>query len=147
MNAQAEAVGDRLSLTREREIKTPSGWAMLALVIALFIVGIALLIVAGVTGEEGRRGTGQIWALVGPGLVLLVLGFVLSFGFFTLEPNETRVAVLFGAYKGTVRQGGFRWGNPFWSNGPAVKPSTTGPGGAAAPVATKKGKGQAVPKK
>ena len=25
--------------------------------------------------------------------------------------------ILFGAYKGTVREGGFHWGNPFYSNG------------------------------
>ncbi len=55
------------------------------------------------------------------GIVLLLAGGILSPGFFTLEPNETRVLVLFGSYKGTVRQGGFRWGNPFYSNGPAAK--------------------------
>jgi len=142
----AGVVADHVSPAREREIKTPSGWAMLMLVIAIFVVGIALIIIAGVTGDEGRRSAGEVWALVGPGLALLVIGFVLSFGFFTLEPNETRVAVLFGAYKGTVRQGGFRWGNPFWSNGPSLKPSTTGAGAEVA-AAAKKGKGQAAPKK
>jgi regulator of protease activity HflC (stomatin/prohibitin superfamily) len=39
-------------------------------------------------------------------------------GFFTLQPNQARVLVLFGAYKGTVRMPGFHWGNPFYSNGP-----------------------------
>ena len=39
-------------------------------------------------------------------------------GFFTLQPNQARVLVLFGAYKGTVRTPGFHWGNPFYSNGP-----------------------------
>jgi regulator of protease activity HflC (stomatin/prohibitin superfamily) len=29
----------------------------------------------------------------------------------------SRVLILFGAYKGTVREGGFHWGNPFFSNG------------------------------
>jgi regulator of protease activity HflC (stomatin/prohibitin superfamily) len=38
-------------------------------------------------------------------------------GFFTLQPNEARVLVLFGDYKGTVRTSGFHWGNPFYSNG------------------------------
>ena len=27
--------------------------------------------------------------------------------------------ILFGDYKGTCKQGGFRWGNPFYANGPA----------------------------
>jgi regulator of protease activity HflC (stomatin/prohibitin superfamily) len=38
-------------------------------------------------------------------------------GLFTLQPNEARVLLLFGAYKGTVRKPGFHWGNPFYSNG------------------------------
>ena len=41
-------------------------------------------------------------------------------GFFTLQPNEARVLVLFGAYKGTVRESGFHWGNPFYTNGPGA---------------------------
>jgi regulator of protease activity HflC (stomatin/prohibitin superfamily) len=40
-------------------------------------------------------------------------------GFFTLQPNEARVLVLFGSYKGTVRASGFHWGNPFYTNGPS----------------------------
>jgi regulator of protease activity HflC (stomatin/prohibitin superfamily) len=42
---------------------------------------------------------------------------ILLTGLFTLQPNEARVLVLFGAYKGTVRQSGFHWANPFYSNG------------------------------
>ncbi|MFZ9853496.1 MAG: SPFH domain-containing protein [Limisphaerales bacterium] len=47
----------------------------------------------------------------------LVLIFVSS-GFFTLQPNEARVLVLFGSYKGTVRKSGFHWTNPFTSKIP-----------------------------
>jgi regulator of protease activity HflC (stomatin/prohibitin superfamily) len=39
-------------------------------------------------------------------------------GFFSLQPNEARILVLFGAYKGTVRESGFHWGNPLYTNGP-----------------------------
>jgi regulator of protease activity HflC (stomatin/prohibitin superfamily) len=38
-------------------------------------------------------------------------------GFFTLQPNQARVLVLFGSYKGTVRRSGLHWGNPFYQNG------------------------------
>ncbi len=47
------------------------------------------------------------------GLLVSILGFVFLFGFFTLQPNEARVLILFGAYKGTVRSSGFFWTNPF----------------------------------
>ncbi len=36
-------------------------------------------------------------------------------GYFTLQPNQARVLILFGAYKGTVRGSGFHWANPFYS--------------------------------
>ncbi|HMM34178.1 MAG TPA: SPFH domain-containing protein, partial [Thermoanaerobaculia bacterium] len=55
-------------------------------------------------------------------------------GFFTLQPNEARVLVLFGAYKGTVREAGFHWGNPFYSNG-------SGAAAAAAAAASAEGHG------
>src|SRR5207249_3180195 len=49
---------------------------------------------------------------------LLPTSIISMVGFFTLQPNEARVLILFGAYKGTLRQAGFHWGNPFYSNGP-----------------------------
>src|SRR5262252_2132863 len=52
-------------------------------------------------------------------LLLELCGIVMFPGFFTLQPNEARVLILFGAYKGTVRRPGFHWGNPFYSNGPS----------------------------
>jgi regulator of protease activity HflC (stomatin/prohibitin superfamily) len=119
----------QVSLNHEREARVMSGWGMLAAVIVIFAVGIVLLVLAAVLGGDGGLSTGQIWALVGPGIVLLILGSFLSPGFFTLEPNESRVLVLFGAYKGTVRQVGFRWANPFYSNGPTVKATADGRGG------------------
>jgi regulator of protease activity HflC (stomatin/prohibitin superfamily) len=42
-----------------------------------------------------------------------LIGFVMLFGLFTLQPNEARLLILFGEYKGTVRESGFCWTNPF----------------------------------
>ena len=55
--------------------------------------------------------------------MLLVVGIVgvcvvpllLLMGFFTIQPNQARVLILFGDYKGTVRDEGFHWANPFLS--------------------------------
>jgi regulator of protease activity HflC (stomatin/prohibitin superfamily) len=58
-----------------------------------------------------------IWVLFVLGLVGVTVGIVMLPGFFTLQPNEARVLILFGAYRGTVRVSGFHWGNPFYSNG------------------------------
>lgn len=48
------------------------------------------------------------------GVGLLVLCFILSIGFFTLQPNEGAVLTLFGEYKGTVKKAGWRWTNPLY---------------------------------
>ena len=130
------------SLNHERKARSLSGWPVLMVVIAAFLAGIALLVAAGVLNESHRLSDGEIWSLVGPGIFLLLAGSLLSPGFFTLEPNATRVCVLFGAYKGTVREGGFHWANPFYSNGPAAKPTTDAAAREAAAAASSAKKGQ-----
>ena len=42
--------------------------------------------------------------------VIFILGWV---GYFTQEPNQARVMIFFGKYKGTCRQIGYYWVNPF----------------------------------
>lgn len=45
-------------------------------------------------------------------MVIIVSIIIFSFGFFTQQPNESRVMVFFGKYKGTLRNTGFFWVNP-----------------------------------
>ena len=54
------------------------------------------------------------WFLVS-GLVLFVLAIIIACGFMMLEPNEARVLLFFGTYKGTFYDTGFWWVNPFMS--------------------------------
>lgn len=49
------------------------------------------------------------------GSVLALLWLILLAGYMQLEPNEARVMVFFGAYKGTLRDTGFFWVNPFYN--------------------------------
>ena len=46
-------------------------------------------------------------------IVLLVFTFFLWAGFISLEPNEAQAMVFFGKYRGTFKQTGFFWVNPF----------------------------------
>lgn len=48
-------------------------------------------------------------------LTLLVLSIIMCCGFIMLEPNEARVLLFFGNYKGTFYNTGFWWVNPFMS--------------------------------
>ncbi len=55
-------------------------------------------------------------AMRGMILPAAVLGFIFIFlavGFLIVNPNESSVLVLFGAYRGSVKENGFYWVNPF----------------------------------
>jgi len=87
---------------------------MLPIVLGLLLGALALLFYSIIAGV---RDVGHpYWVLMITALVLEPVSIVMLIGFFTLQPNEARVLVLFGEYKGTVREAGFHWGNPFYSN-------------------------------
>ncbi|MDN5200902.1 SPFH domain-containing protein [Fulvivirgaceae bacterium BMA10] len=48
-------------------------------------------------------------------IVMLIAGFLCFPGFFYVNPNGSRVLVLFGEYKGTVKKNGFFWVNPLYT--------------------------------
>ena len=100
-------------MTREREIHVPNGWAMLPVTIAIFLVGIALVVGFAFSAiQAGRMNELPNFYLLLGGLLVIGLGLFSCFGYFTLQPNQARVLVLFGAYRGTVRDSGWRWTNP-----------------------------------
>ncbi|MBR8534785.1 SPFH domain-containing protein [Carboxylicivirga sediminis] len=49
--------------------------------------------------------------------LIIAIPFILAIlpGFFIVNPNGSKVLVLFGAYKGTVKDNGFFWANPFYT--------------------------------
>ena len=99
----------------ERVVRVQNGWLILAVVVGLLLAGLGLLVFS---IENGASTTGQPHAsLIAASLLLLAVCVILRKGFFTLQPNEARVLVLFGNYEGTVRTSGFHWGNPFYTNG------------------------------
>lgn len=57
------------------------------------------------------------WMSFSPVLVMLaILLFVfMLFGYISQEPNEARVMIFFGKYKGTFKKTGFYWVNPLMS--------------------------------
>jgi regulator of protease activity HflC (stomatin/prohibitin superfamily) len=46
--------------------------------------------------------------------IMLIISFLLK-GIFFVNPNDSKVLVLFGEYKGTVKKNGFFWTNPFYA--------------------------------
>ncbi|HSY43695.1 MAG TPA: SPFH domain-containing protein [Candidatus Acidoferrum sp.] len=98
------------SATVERDSNAFNGWFMLLVNLAL-IIGSAIWFLWLVANKQ-NPGPGLL--IIAP-ILLCALGIVFITGHFTLQPNEARVLILFGAYQGSVRQSGFWWANPFYS--------------------------------
>lgn len=47
--------------------------------------------------------------------VVYIIVFLMLIGFFIINPNDSKVLVLFGKYVGTVKDNGFYWANPFYA--------------------------------
>ncbi|MDB6021514.1 MAG: Band 7 protein, partial [Pedosphaera sp.] len=109
MNSETQAAN------HEIEVQVHNGWLMLPLLICLLLGDIAVFIYS--IGAGAKDNGHPIWALFVPAILLIPTSIILLTGLFTLQPNEARVLILFGEYKGTVRRSGFHWGNPFYSNG------------------------------
>lgn len=94
-------------MTSERPGKSLNGWMIILIHLALTALMIWLFVDA-IAGP--RWSPGRIAALA---LLFIVAVLIMPFGYFTLQPNEAKVLILFGKYKGTVREDGFHWTNPF----------------------------------
>jgi regulator of protease activity HflC (stomatin/prohibitin superfamily) len=96
---------DPSTVNRERVVRALNGWAALIWLTAVLGSDVVLMY----SHEPHGFLLVLSWAVLAVGAVLLR-------GFFSLQPNQARVLVLFGSYKGTVRTSGFHWANPFYSN-------------------------------
>ena len=54
-------------------------------------------------------------ALLIADVIFLIKNFIFWKGFMLIEPNESRVMIFFGKYKGTVKDNGFFWVNPLYT--------------------------------
>ncbi|MBQ2027246.1 MAG: SPFH domain-containing protein [Alistipes sp.] len=90
-----------------------SGWKMNGF--AMLFINFLLLaagIVAIVFGANELKNPYDIVAIAS-GIVTIVWTLIAWCGFILLEPNEARVLLFFGKYRGNFVQSGFWWVNPF----------------------------------
>lgn len=86
-------------MKEEKIIVPANGYLMLFLFLVLFFGGIAAII-----------------ALRMPWFGFSILaGLIVAFGFLMVQPNNSRVLLLFGKYVGTIKKNGFYWVNPFYT--------------------------------
>ena len=111
-------------MSAERQVRPVNGWIVLPVVVVLYLLAPVLGWWSFAQGDKAPDG-GQVpvWWMFVAAFLVLALAIVASVGFYTLQPNEARVLILFGSYRGTVRRPGFAWGNPFYANGSSGKPS------------------------
>ncbi|MFN3191207.1 MAG: SPFH domain-containing protein [Aureliella sp.] len=93
----------------EKTIKPTSGWGPLALFLAGIVGAVVTFIFCATRGFEGPFALGFLSFLV------VAVCFIGLFGLMAIAPNQARVLLLFGEYKGSVRESGFFWVNPFYS--------------------------------
>ena len=97
--------------SQERTIdKAISGYPMIPVVILLLAAAITLFINA---GSLHRPRDIELVVRIIPGILCIILALLVTIGFTVVEPNMSRVLILFGSYKGTLRHHGFFWVNPF----------------------------------
>lgn len=86
-------------MTREKSSSPSNGYFMLFVFIVLFF--------------------GSIFGLIAFKMAWFILGILIALflapGFLLVNPNESRVLLLFGDYRGTVKKNGLFWTNPFYT--------------------------------
>jgi regulator of protease activity HflC (stomatin/prohibitin superfamily) len=82
--------------------------------LTLILLGLAAGIY-GIVAGAGAEHAGTGISLILGGVLLILASLVSLGGFMLLEPNEARVMVFFGNYRGTFYETGYWWVNPFMS--------------------------------
>lgn len=86
-----------------------NGFAMLA-VVALIVPALMVAMVVWAVGTDSEN----VHTAVGiTSLLLIFADIIMCIGFFMQQPNQARVMIFFGKYKGTFKKTGFFWVNPF----------------------------------
>lgn len=91
---------------KENNVRSLPGIPVLLVLLAA-LLALALLMIQAVANQNIL----SLLAYLTTGIV----SFVLLFGLYMVEPNQTAVMSLFGKYIGTVKEQGLRWNNPFYA--------------------------------
>ena len=109
MNSQSSIASEMGTPTHvEKLIQVRAGWVPLFTWLAMALLGIPVIVLGASIGGLGG-------VLVFIGIVMILVGLVGLCGLLAIPPNSARVLLLFGEYRGTVKDSGFFWVNPFYS--------------------------------
>ena len=100
-------------MTAEYEHRHLSGWVPAIIAFLLMFLSAYMLITLAIDAEHRAVESGG-WRIFFIAASILV-SVLLFRGLVVLQPNEAAVLLLFGAYRGSLKTGGFWWVNPFYS--------------------------------
>lgn len=86
----------------ETNFKPMNGFIFLFIILAIIATAITLLV-----NSDNQA------IMIIPGVIMIFISVICMLGLFVVNPNESVVLTLFGKYKGTVKENGFCWVNPF----------------------------------
>ena len=89
---------------QEHVVRPAAGAPMLGLLLLGFFGGIAGIIYGGSHGDA---------LTVIASIVVMIASFIALFGLTIVNPNDSKVLILFGSYQGVIKEPGFYWVNPF----------------------------------
>jgi regulator of protease activity HflC (stomatin/prohibitin superfamily) len=82
-----------------------SGFLMIAVLVAFVVIVVFSLVSINTDGAM---------QLI-PAIIFILLSIFVAFGFIQIDPNNACVMIFFGKYRGTLKENGFFWVNPFYS--------------------------------
>ncbi len=91
----------------EHPARSASGLRILVLGIVIVLGGLALILVA------SRQAGATQKALIAVGILAFLVSIFLFRGLTAVVPGQARVVQLFGKYRGTIRESGLQYVNPF----------------------------------
>lgn len=100
-------------MVQEKRYHPMIGWGPLFITLVLLVAG-PWMFVIGVRGL-GRYDAGLSGYVLAGGVLVFLLGILSLIGFIAIAPNQARVLLLFGKYKGSALESGFFWVNPFYT--------------------------------
>jgi len=112
MATQAPVRAERQPAPAQAQVAERGAWSVRGIkVLAAGVVG--LLLAIWVLWYSGKQTGNAVTALIWVGVVLLAGSLSLLAGLTPVVPGQARVIQLFGKYRGTIRDPGLQWVNPF----------------------------------
>jgi regulator of protease activity HflC (stomatin/prohibitin superfamily) len=107
-----QVVAPEISHAPGQPLNERSGWSLPG--IPMLFAGLIILAAGGVllwlsSRYHGDTATGLVWL----GILVLLIGSWTFGGLTPVVPGHARVIQLFGRYRGTIREAGLQWVNPF----------------------------------